>query len=385
MEYPAAYNGERMKQLDILAIPYRDYWFQKRYGAPVRDLALLSALATNRGVARVRALCRPRVIYEPAEFVNSAANWVVESGISWRLSRSIDPIGPLGGRSWTTKCYAQQIREVTHSAEPFLVDCDPIILDFHPLADLTSLVPPGVKYAIDLIDNFTKHNRYSPSQRASVRRKYQWAEEHADHISGVSKAAVSAVSRDGRGLVLPNGLTMPNHVACGPDIPGHMFGFLGFITDKFDLEFVDQLCSDGHSILVAGQVLDSGIARELAKRPHVTLAGPYAAAGVSRLCNSFKIGVIPYRLDRSHDGSPLKLYEYLSHGRPAISNIPYEVDAPWVLTTTSGDSACARDFISAVRRKFHEVGYLDEVRACLPAGSAWTDRAARLIESISAC
>lgn len=40
---------------------------------------------------------------------------------------------------------------------------------------------------------------------------------------------------------------------------------------------------------------------------------------------TFQVGLIPYLESRSHDGSPLKLYEYLHYGKPVLTSIDYEI------------------------------------------------------------
>ena len=38
-----------------------------------------------------------------------------------------------------------------------------------------------------------------------------------------------------------------------------------------------------------------------------------------------KVGLLPYRQEISHDGSPLKLYEYLRYCKPVLTSIDYEL------------------------------------------------------------
>ena len=55
------------------------------------------------------------------------------------------------------------------------------------------------------------------------------------------------------------------------------------------------------------------------------MLGGFRYQNLPKICRSFKVGLLPYREDRSHDGSPLKLYEYLRYLRPVISSINYEI------------------------------------------------------------
>jgi hypothetical protein len=57
----------------------------------------------------------------------------------------------------------------------------------------------------------------------------------------------------------------------------------------------------------------------------VKLLGGFHYDDVPTICNTFKVGLLPYRQEKSHDGSPLKLYEYLRHSRPVLTSIDYEL------------------------------------------------------------
>ena len=43
------------------------------------------------------------------------------------------------------------------------------------------------------------------------------------------------------------------------------------------------------------------------------------------ICETFKVGLLPYRQEIYHDGSPLKLYEYLRYCKPVLTSIDYEL------------------------------------------------------------
>jgi hypothetical protein len=114
-----------------------------------------------------------------------------------------------------------------------------------------------------------------------------------------------------------------------PSVGGHCepkfdFGFIGFVTDKIDIEFIASL-SKSYSVAIYGDFYDRKVKAKLAGLSNVFLLGGFRYQNLPKICRSFKVGLLPYREDRSHDGSPLKLYEYLRYLRPVISSIDYEI------------------------------------------------------------
>ena len=58
---------------------------------------------------------------------------------------------------------------------------------------------------------------------------------------------------------------------------------------------------------------------------NVKLLGGFHYRQLSKICETFKVGLLPYRQEVSHDGSPLKLYEYLRYRKPVLTSIDYEL------------------------------------------------------------
>lgn len=178
-----------------------------------------------------------------------------------------------------------------------------------------------------MIDNFVRHNRFTRKQKQLVEKKYQYVQRHADLITGVTKAALQQFIRNDT-LDIANGILD----YCGAAFPKGVktefgFGFVGFITDKLDVNFLLRLAhTSKEKIAIFGEAYDAKIKNQLKRCPEIEYFGSYTEKDLPEIMKLFEIGLIPYRESKSHDGSPIKLYQYFNFGRPVISNQFYEDD-----------------------------------------------------------
>ncbi|MNE43763.1 hypothetical protein D3C80_1379570 [compost metagenome] len=131
---------------------------------------------------------------------------------------------------------------------------------------------------------------------------------------------------------MPNGVffnnTQKNETATTSKI--YDFGFIGFITDKLDLSFVKKL-SENYSVAIYGTCLDKKILLDIKKINNVHYFGKFQYAEIEQITKTFKIGILPYLKEKSHDESPLKLYEYFKHNLPCVSSIDYEIQSEFII------------------------------------------------------
>ena len=77
---------------------------------------------------------------------------------------------------------------------------------------------------------------------------------------------------------------------------------------------------------------------QLYKLKNVFIHGGFHYDDLPSICLSFRVGLLPYLNNMSHDGSPLKLYEYLRYCRPVITSIDYEItDHKYIINYQSKD------------------------------------------------
>ena len=318
-------------RINIVAITYRDAYFFQKYGPAVRDLQILLTLSELDNVT-ISLLDRPVSLYERALGKIFRPSTFSEYDIEVYDTTSFDLLGPLRRRLWWNKaipCFLDGML-------PKLKDDGAInvFLDFMPIGIPSAKSLEGWIYWYDYIDNFTKHNRFSAIERRFVEDKYCFVKDHAQLLTFVSSECLANVCFSGtvsaERRVLTNKLFIDRVGAKqyprvdGYGEPKFDFGFIGFVTDKLDIEFIARL-SVGYSVAIYGDFYDRKVKAKLAGLANVFLLGGFRYQNLPKICRSFKVGLLPYREDRSHDGSPLKLYEYLRYLRPVISSINYEI------------------------------------------------------------
>ena len=323
-------NQTRNKpKINILVFPYRDLYFWRQYGNTVRDLQIVSALRQNPRVSRLYLVNRPVSLYE--RILGKRYNlfsrktdlphfWDSTSFALW---------GPLLRRRWTEYCYNQHLKSIYHWAG-FPIDDLNILLDFTPIAKIDYQSFPGYFYWYDLIDNFRKHNRFSLIECQKVTEKYDYVKTYANLVTGVTNDALNDFPAE-RCLAVTNGiLDRAQNII---DNPGpYTFGFTGFITDKFDVASVKALLTGTpYRAAIYGRVLDKQTGKKLAALPNIDLLGEFSRQDIPNIMSSFKIGLLPYRQDKSHDGSPIKLYDYLDYGKPVVTTMHFEIDNRFIL------------------------------------------------------
>lgn len=311
----------KMEKINIIVFPYRSSYFKRKYGIAVRDIQIIELLKTHPAVDNILVVERPLSIYElllgrysatPGHFVDY----------------SFDLFGPLKGREWTEYCYSKSIlkvKELTKSWDNL------VVLDFTPIAKIQKASVGPCFFWYDVIDNFTKHNRFNSVQKRLVSEKYHLVNKDADLITGVTEDALNEFTNLST-LAMPNGVFPHESYQEKATVP-FKYGFFGFITDKFDVDFIKKLAEadPNASFILCGEVLDKAIEKQLKAVCNVKLYGRFSRKDTAKLASKFEVGIIPYRKDKSHDGSPIKLYEYMWFGKPILTSIDYEYGSDFVI------------------------------------------------------
>lgn len=335
-------------QYEFLIIPYRDQYFIDQYGWTVRDLMIIKALSTLDRVSKITVINRPVSIYERLTTKRKRKN-IEGPKIQFLDTISFDLIGPLKRRSWTEYCYKNIIKHISGRGVNDSVQL--VVLDFTPIAKIDYRLFKNALVWYDLIDNFVKHNRFNEKQKQLVKEKYNYIEKNASIITGVTSAAIEQFHRKNK-MAIANGLV--SHSGKETDsTPDFAFGFVGFITDKLDIEFLIRLASSSNErIAVFGQVYDNNITRILKKVANIQLFGGFNENQLPEIMTKFEIGLIPYRIKKSHDGSPIKLYQYFNHGLPVISTQRFEdslIQNKYVKFVNPDDPGSALHFLQDIR------------------------------------
>lgn len=311
----------------FIIIGYRDSYFWNDFGTSVRDLQIAEILSRDNEVI---FLNRPVSIYE--RVLNKKRKYSSYKKYNERITfvdrTNFDIFGPLKGRIWTEHCYNGYFEEIL---EKYTSNYDKkvVVIDFTPLAKINYIKRKNVYYWYDLIDNFAIHNRFTDKEKALVIQKYDYVNKNANFISGVSVNAIREFTHKNK-YVLSNGVYFEgnevNNSTISLPIDNFQLGFVGFVTDKFDVEFINKLANH-FSIVIWGKFFNEKIEKKLNKK--IKIAGQFKYSDLPVIMKTFKVGLLPYIRNKSHDESPLKMYEYFKYGRPCISSMDFEIENKW--------------------------------------------------------
>lgn len=315
-------------KINLMVAPYRDAYFYHEYGSAVRDLQFLETLAELDDIEIITVINRPVSILERILLKKTLPKSINIPKVRVYDCTSGDLFGAIKGRSWADDVYGEVIDNQLVRGKS--ANCINVFLDFLPIGTFNAANLDGWVYWYDFIDNFKKHNRFTIKEKQLVEAKYNFVSKNADFIS-----AVSNVCLDVNGPYLAKLKTVITNKVFNSLTKGTLkaqnkvqkydFGFIGFVTNKMDLGFI-RLVAEQHSIAIFGQVMDKGIAKELSKMNNVKLLGKFEYKNVPAICQQFKVGLLPYLSEKSHDGSPLKLYEYMKYNIPCLTSIDYEIE-----------------------------------------------------------
>jgi hypothetical protein len=343
---------------NIVIFPYRDLYFAKKYGYSVRDLQIIKILKESEQVKSITVVNRPVSLYE--RVINKSAKSLPPS-IDYFDTTSWDLIGPISGRKWTQNCYNKSeiviSKKRNNNYNPREVN---VILDFLPIAKINYDLYENHFVWYDLIDNFEKHNRFDIPEKRLVRDKYNYVNRRADLITGVSNSSIARFNNEK--MVVSNGIF--DKPIFFSDSSKYTVGFIGFITDKFDIDFVEYISNLGHRLAIYGKSYDKRITSRLIKNKNIDVYGEFTRSDLPKIMDTFDIGLLPYIREKSHDGSPLKLYEYLNYGKPTISKELFEIDNDYVFVFQEHQKKNMLKFISDCieRKKSCPVVFRQEIR-----------------------
>jgi len=144
-----------------------------------------------------------------------------------------------------------------------------------------------------------------------------------------------AARRAGRVLLLPNGADVehferPGGAVALRGLRGPVVGYYGAIAEWFDVELVRQtaLARPEWQFVLIGRTTGADAA-PLRGLGNVHLLGEKPYAALPAYLHRFDVACIPFRLtDLTRATNPVKLYEYLSAGKPVVA-VPLPELEPW--------------------------------------------------------
>lgn len=105
------------------------------------------------------------------------------------------------------------------------------------------------------------------------------------------------------------------------DMQKPIIGYLGTLERRMDYNLVLEVVkvNPEKTFVLAGPVWDNSVPPELFKVPNVHIIGPIPYNELPQLIKGFDVAIIPFKKDEvSATIFPLKLFEYLSAGKPVV-------------------------------------------------------------------
>jgi len=172
--------------------------------------------------------------------------------------------------------------------------------------------------------------------------------------------------------------------ACFSDPQGRaVIGYYGAIAEWFDVELVRGVARafPGNLVLLVGRDT-AGVAKQLADEPNVMFTGEVPYAQLPYYLHAFAVALLPFRLmTLTLATNPVKVYEYLSAGKPVVSVDLPEIQQFGHLVRCAGDPAT---FIREVGQALGERDpALREARMRFASEQTWSHRALELDEAIA--
>jgi GT2 family glycosyltransferase/glycosyltransferase involved in cell wall biosynthesis len=157
-------------------------------------------------------------------------------------------------------------------------------------------------------------------------------------------------------------------------IPRPIVGYFGAVAEWMDLDLVYDVARSrpNYSFVLAGGVFDRDVARFNAL-PNVTFLGQLDYQEMPNLLAGFDVCVIPFLLNEVTNATdPVKLYEYLSQGKPVVATKLSELAICEDLVYLAGEYA---DFARQIDQAISETGQeLERRRIEFAQANTWSKR-----------
>jgi teichuronic acid biosynthesis glycosyltransferase TuaH len=199
-------------------------------------------------------------------------------------------------------------------------------------------------FVFDAVDNWSEHPGYVKLVgKRKLLRNYEIIAGKADVIFTVSSELLPFYKNFGREnntFWIPNGvdfdhfndeklLCMENELT-GIEKP--IIGYLGTIQERIDLDLIAYLAEKNPDKIVAlcgpiWPVIKKQLEKKLQKFNNIILTGRVKFEHSPSYINRFDVAIIPHKVDDFlKSTNPMKMYEFLSAGKPIVSTAGAGVD-----------------------------------------------------------
>ncbi len=180
------------------------------------------------------------------------------------------------------------------------------------------------------------------------------------------------LARNGSDFEFFKSRCVPNRIIAGMKHP--VIGYYGAIAEWFDVELVASAARQRpqYNFVLVGGVFEIDVS-SLRALPNVQLLGERTYESIPQYLYHFDVCTIPFKISPVTESTdPVKLYEYLSAGKPVVAVGLPELAPYHDLIYVAHDS---RDFVTALDRAVKENNpTMVEQRIALAEVNSWGDR-----------
>jgi teichuronic acid biosynthesis glycosyltransferase TuaH len=337
--------------------------------ADVDRLVICNPYRSVAGWVRARSMGR-----REAEFPASPAR-ALYAPLRWRRS---DPVRPAA----MIARYESGLRRVAARLgleRPAVIAAHPLLAAFGRF----DWAGPVTYYGWDDWSASEPHRRWWDAYDEAFTR----LRDTGRRVAGVSEGVVSRIGPTGPHAVIPNGVQPGEWLDPAPApawfaaLPRPRLVYVGALDSRLDpgqLEAVAAAFPAG-SVTLVGPLVDPAPFAALRPYANVTIRPPVGRAEITGLLSAADACLIPHvRNDLTRTMSPLKLFEYLSAGRPvAAVDLPpiAAVESPRLVLVEPG-----ADFAAAVQRALDAGPASEPERRAFVHENSWDRRFERLLE-----
>ncbi|AIM16354.1 hypothetical protein HW35_08815 [Bacillus sp. X1(2014)] len=358
--------------VDFVIFPFPGRWSQwEKEGFRTRAAHWLLNLANDSRVRKVILVDQPEMSYLNKTTIRNESEKIVVVERKSVISRKILPFQRINIKIWKE------------------LNLDPkktIVLIGNPIEMENAINVPHSKLIFDCVDNLSIHPQYQYFHyKKKIDKGYKLVEQHADIIVVVNPSLKNKFPKK-QVVPIRNAVStqfLQNIEKYHIELNGHAICYFGIVQDRVNLELLSKVREVvGIPVQVWGKIW--GQNPEIIKKKYKNLdfMGEYHYSDLPKLMNNAKIFVIPHYVnDFSNSMDPLKLYEYLSTGKPVVSsniNSVYGLDELVEIATDD------ESFIEGIKRALNEDNVdLVEKRKQFAKLNSWENRVNELFNLIN--
>ena len=284
----------------LLVVAYRPIRFYRKYGPIVRDYKFCVAGSFKRVFV-----------------IDEIGLWTLRSNNDFDLTRVNLSLNLRwvfqSKRIWMAKRIEAFYEKI------IAVQSFDIVVVNHPLVRVRSHVNNTL---LDVIDNFSKHVRYSAQEKQRFLDNIKFANDLGYAFAVVTNQAAEELEIE-KMQCLDN---LPVRVLTS-ETDNRRSGLIcvGFFSQRIDWELLKSIGQLGVQIDLYGRFFD-GVDDEIRGCHNISNRGYLPESDKDAVMSNYKAMIIPYRKETEHDGSPAKAYDALSRNLPVVSTVNYRIN-----------------------------------------------------------